>query len=235
MDGNGSMWSVGRRQRTRAPRGSLSRERIVEAALDIIDGEGLARMTMPTVAARLGVGTMSLYRHVRDKADLVEAVADRIFEDLEVPSGGAGDWRGRVVGYLLGWRRLAIAHPALADILAARPLGTRRLYEHLETCMAVLREAGFGDRDAVRTFFALFSYVFGFVLWELPRAYGAVLDTYATDQRDDIDELPADRFPELSRVRDLLSTNASEEQFVFGLERLVDCLEPEGRPHSRRR
>jgi AcrR family transcriptional regulator len=204
----------------------LNRHRIVEAALALMDDEGMDRLTMPRIAARLGVGTMSLYRHVRNKADLVEAVAERIFEDLDIPPGPEEDWEERVVGYLLRWRRLAIAHPALAAILASRPLGVRRFYEHLETIMTIMKRAGFSDHDAVRTFYSLFTYVFGFVLWELPRARDRAPGEYMAATRHDIDELPTDRFPALTATRHLLATDSTQEQFQYGLERLVDSCRP---------
>jgi hypothetical protein len=170
---------------------------------------------------------MSLYRHVLSKTDLIEAVADRILEDLDVPAGQDTDWQGRVVGYFLRWRELAIAHPALADMLAARPHTTQRFYEHLETCITILKAAGFSDHDAVRTFYSLFAYVFGFVLWELPRAHDQSLEAYQADERDDIDDLPTREFPVLTELRDLLATNASPEQFNYGLERFMKCLSPQ--------
>jgi AcrR family transcriptional regulator len=169
---------------------------------------------------------MSLYRHVQSKADLVEAVTERMFEDLEVPAGEPGDWEGRVVGYLRRWRQLALTHPALADILSSRPTGTRRFYEHLETNIAILEEAGFSDRDAVRAFYSLFAYVFGFVLWELPRAQALSPEIYMEESRENIEDLPIEEFPTISDLPDLLATNATPEQFEYGLERLIESLEP---------
>jgi AcrR family transcriptional regulator len=195
-----------------------------------MDNEGISGLTMAKVAACLEAGTMSLYRHVRDKADLVEGVAERIFEDLEVPDGLKGDWRGRVVGYLLRWRALALEHPALVDILTNRPVGTRRVYSHLEEIISILREAGFSDYDALRSFYTLFAYVFGFVLWELPRTQAQSPESYMRERREDIDELPAGQFPAVSDLRDLFATNATQEQFDYGLARLVESLDP-NRPH----
>src|SRR5512138_675938 len=84
----------------RVPRNTLSRETVVGAALAMIDSDGLDAVTMPKLAPRLGVGTMSLYRHVEDKADLVAAVAERVMRGIQVPGGHPDVWEGRVVGYL---------------------------------------------------------------------------------------------------------------------------------------
>ena len=70
--------------RKRVPRNTLSRERVIEGALALIDAEGLDAVTMPGLAKSLGVGTMSLYRHVADKDDLVNAVAERVLGGVTV-------------------------------------------------------------------------------------------------------------------------------------------------------
>src|SRR3954465_8795884 len=92
----------------RVPRNTLSRDTVVGAALTMIDSDGLEAVTMPKLAQRLGVGTMSLYRHVEDKEDLVAAVAERVMSGIRVPDGPADDWEGRVVGYLRALRDAAV-------------------------------------------------------------------------------------------------------------------------------
>ena len=75
------------RRASRVPRNTLSRDRIVEAALALLDAEGFDAVTMPSLAKRLGVGTMSLYRHVADKDDLINAVGERVLSGVAVPDG----------------------------------------------------------------------------------------------------------------------------------------------------
>src|ERR1044071_6759193 len=150
----------------RAPRNTLSRTVIVEAVLELIDSAGLEAVTMPKVARHLGVGTMSLYRHVSDKRDLVDAAAERVMGQIEVPDGAADDWEGRVVGYLRALREAATAHPALGRILADHGLTVGPVFAQLETVHGILSRAGFASRDAVRAFYSLFTYVFGSVMWE---------------------------------------------------------------------
>ena len=104
----------------RVPRNTLSRDRIVEAALALLDEQGFDAVTMPSLAKRLGVGTMSLYRHVADKDDLIDAVAVRVLSGVAVPNGDADDWKGRVVGYLRGLRAATLAHPALSPSVGSR-------------------------------------------------------------------------------------------------------------------
>lgn len=212
----------------RVPRNTLSRERIVDAALALLDAHGLEAVTMPALAKRLGVGTMSLYRHVEDKDDLVNAVAERVLGAVEVPDGEPDDWEARVVGYLRALRQAALAHPALSRILAERGLTVGSVFEQLEVVLAVLRPAGFSDVGAVRTFYALLTYVFGFVVWELPRAHQQPPAAYTAAWNDALDRLDPAAYPNLHALRQQLGTTASSDQFEYGLAQLVRSLHPPG-------
>jgi AcrR family transcriptional regulator len=210
----------------RVPRNTLSRARVVEAALALIDADGLDAVTMPRLAEHLGVGTMSLYRHVDDKNDLINAVAEHVIGDVQVPAGEDDDWEARVVGYLRALRDEALAHPALARILAERGLTVGPVFSQLDEVHAILRRAGFSELEAVRTFYTLFTYVFGFVIWELPRAHEQPEASYVESWNTEIDRLDAEAYPTLHALREELTTAASNEQFEYGLARLVEAVRP---------
>ena len=214
----------------RVPRNTLSRGLVVGAALALIDDEGLDALTMPRLAERLGVGTMSLYRHIDDKDDLVNAVAEQVLSGVQVPAGAPDDWEGRVVGYVRALRSQALAHPALSRILADRGLTVGPVFDQLEQVHAILRAAGFSATDAVRTFYTLLTYVFGFVVWELPRVHQQPAATYTTAWVTAVDQLDADAYPTLHALRDTLATTASSNQFEYGLDRLVRALRPVPEP-----
>jgi AcrR family transcriptional regulator len=192
----------------------------------LIDTEGLEAVTMPKIAQRLGVGTMSLYRHVRDKDDLIDAVAEHVMDDIHVPAGAPDDWQGRVVGYLRSLRDAAIAHPALSRIVADRGLTVGPFFDQLEDALGVLLAAGFSDTDAVRTFYTLLTYVFGFVIWELPRVHKQPAAAYTQAWNDSIDALDPVVYPRLHALRRTLTTTASSDQFEYGLRHLVESLRP---------
>ena len=215
---------------TRVPRNTLSRVRIVDAAVELIDAQGLNAATMPALAKRLGVGTMSLYRHVDDKNDLMNAVAERLLSDVQVPDGEPSDWEDRVVGYLRCLREVAIAHPALAHILAERGLTVGPVFDQLELVHTILRSAGFSNTDAVRAFYTMFVYVLGFVIWELPRVHEQSEDVYIDSWNAAIDRLDADSYPTMHALREALTSAASAVQFEYGLDQLVASFR-----HRRRR
>ncbi len=208
----------------RVPRNTLSRDAVVDAALTMLDREGLDALTMPKLAQHLGVGTMSLYRHVEDKDDLIAAVGERVMHGIQVPDGPPHDWQGRVVGYLRALREAAIAHPALSRILADRGLTVGPVFDQLEELHGILVTAGLSDTDAVRTFYSLLTYVFGFVIWELPRVHQQPADVYTAAWNESIDALDPAAYPRLHALRGTLTTTASPEQFEYGLQHLVDSL-----------
>lgn len=228
MPSNRRVRSAASSRSRRVPRNTLSRDRIVEAALALLDADGFEAVTMPSLAKRLEVGTMSLYRHVADKDDLVDAIAERVLSGVVVPDGDADDWEGRVVGYLRALRDAALAHPALSRILSDRGLTVGPVFEQLEAVHAVLRAAGFSDLGAVRTFYTLLTYVFGFIIWELPRVHQQPAVAYTAAWNDALDQLDPTDYPSLRALRRQLGTTASSEQFEYGLQHLVSSLRPPG-------
>jgi AcrR family transcriptional regulator len=216
--------SVANKAPKRVARNTLSRARIVDAALAMVDAQGLDSVTMPALAAHLGVGTMSLYRHVEDKNDLINAVAEQVLSDVMVPDGRDDDWEARVVGYVRELRDAAIAHPALARILADQGLTVGPVFDQLEIAHTILLRAGFSESQAVRAFYVLFTYVFGFVIWELPRVHQQPATAYAEAWNTSIDQLDVDEYPTMHALREQLATAASTEQFEYGLDLLVRSL-----------
>ena len=216
--------TAGRPRSGRVPRNTLSRGRIVDAAVSLIDDDGLVALTMPRLAEQLGVGTMSLYRHIEDKDDLLDAMAEQLISGIDVPDGEPADWETRVVGYLRSLRDQAICHPALARLLADRGLTAGPVFNQLETVHSILRAAGFADRDAVRAFYSLLTYVFGSLMWELPRVHLQPEADYVAAWDRSLVRLDPTAYPNLVNLRDHLITSASTDQFEYGLEHLVSSL-----------
>src|SRR5205807_8274563 len=105
-----------------APRGALSRERIVEAAVGLIDGEGLDALSMRRLGAALGVEAMSLYRHFPSKAALLEAVVARLLAELPVPAPTAARWQDAFRALARAYRVLLTRHPNAIPLLATLEL-----------------------------------------------------------------------------------------------------------------
>jgi AcrR family transcriptional regulator len=212
-----------RASRTRAPRGTLTRERIVDAALQLIDGEGIEAVSMPKLAKLLGVGVMSLYTHVNSKDDLLDAIAQQVLASLPAPSGH--DWQTRLACHFRDLRAALVNHPGLGTVLAAKNVAGPAVFDLLEQRLADFTASGVGDEDAAHLYYDLLVYTLGFVAWELPRTRAMTRREYAKRWRSAVDQLDEARHPTIHRLIDALTTVASDAQFEGGLRRIIgsDC------------
>jgi AcrR family transcriptional regulator len=209
---------VERNQRT-----PLTRERIVDAALRLMDAEGLEAVTMRRVAREVGVEAMSLYHHVRDKDDLLQAVCDRVMAGFDFPEEG-GDWATRCKAGARSWRRLLQAHPDVMRLFAETHGPSPSSPESLrptEYALGLLREGGLSDRDTVQAFHAFGGYIQGFVMME----GGAINGTDPETHERFAAQVPAEVFPVLSAVGRYFAECHADEQFEFGLDLMLRGLQ----------
>lgn len=150
--------------RSRAAREPLSRERILRAALALVDRDGLDALTMRRLADDLGSGPMSLYHHVKDRDDLIDGIAELLASRLDPPR--ADDWQGYAREAARAIYRIGHVHPKAFAPLVARPSTTT--VPHMLTIIGGLLErllaAGFDDRSAVLATRTLANYLIGAVL-----------------------------------------------------------------------
>lgn len=196
---------------------SLSPHQIADAALAVIDGEGLAALSMRTVARRLGMGTMSLYRYVADRSDLEALVVDRVLAriELDVPDGSAGQRLARLADQV----RAAVAgHPAVIPLLLTHRHRAPASLEWGEAVLGVLTDAGLGGRRRVLAFRAILAYVFG----ALEVEHFAALAGAGTQALAD---LSAEDYPLLARTATDAVGTAPAEEFGRGFDIVVRGLE----------
>jgi AcrR family transcriptional regulator len=164
----------------RAPAGrrrrGLTPARIVDAALQLVDEQGLASVTMRALASRLGVEAMSLYKHVENRDKLFDAVVDRIVNELstdeQVPERPAHGWRPYLADVARGIRRYARAHPHAFPLVATRPTEAPwinpplRSVEWIETFLTALANEGFSDDQVLFAYRTFNGFLLGFLLLE---------------------------------------------------------------------
>jgi DNA-binding transcriptional regulator YhcF (GntR family) len=150
--------------RVRATETALSRERIVTAATDVADQEGLGSLSMRRIAIELDVATMSLYRHVRDKDELLTAMVDAAFAEWQVPPPRAGDsWQDALAKAAVELWQIFRRHPWLAPAYSlTRPLVVPSGLAYTEHVLATLLDRGLKPATAFSMHLILFSYVRGF-------------------------------------------------------------------------
>ena len=204
-----------------ASRLGLSRERILDAAVALLDRDGLGGFSMRRLAEELGVGTMTLYGYFRSRDALLDAVVDAGALQLELPVGD-GDWRGRLRQLVLTMRRSLVEHPAVVELRLRRPLISAGALRITETAMELLRQAGFTAHEAAAIYRTLYVYTFGFAAF----APHGRADADARATRSALAALPADDYPALVEAAEAAAAvTADPALFEFGLDLLLDGVE----------
>lgn len=205
--------------RSRVPRGTLTRERVVDAAMALIDSGGVDALSMPKLARQLGVGAMSLYGHVESKDDLLDAVVQRVLESLPTPWGD--DWRSRLCSHFHDLRAALTQHPGVGMVLASKNVAVPAVFDLLERTLADLAASGLSDEESAHLYYDLLAYTLGFVAWELPRTHAVSPTEYAARWRTAVGQLDEREYPTIHRLLDALTTVASDTQFDGGLDRII--------------
>ncbi len=144
-------------------RRTLNRDAIVAKALEIADAEGVDQVSFRRLAADFGVTPMALYTHVRDKSDLLDALADSVLGEIQVPTAIDLDWTDKLRQGLQAVYAAFDRHPSSGAVLA-RPLLSPSSMRVVEMWLATLGQAGFSPAESVRLIQALTSMILGGVV-----------------------------------------------------------------------
>jgi len=198
---------------------SLTRERIVRAGIEAADSNGIDSISMRNLAAALDAGTMSLYNHVRNKDELLDAMVEDIAETIERPEAGA-DWKASVREIAISTRAVLHQHPWAVEVWSARIPGPQR-WTLMEVILDQLASAGLPDDLNDLGFHAVLNHVLGHTRQELATATsnpGTHIDDLAT-------ELDVERFPEvIDHLRYHAADHPTHDSFLFVLDLILDGL-----------
>jgi len=218
----------GRRERgKRGPKPGLSIEAIVEAAIGIADAEGLAAVSMARVAKELGFTTMSLYRYVASKDELLQLMWNASAQGAEALELDGDGWRERLRGWALVQREMIDRHSWITEMPMATPPLAPNSLTFVERGLEALDDTGLADTDKLRIIGLISSYT----LSESRMAHEAARAAAAADApgwtfegllRELVDE---EAYPRLSRIAAAPAADAEHDEFAFGLDRILDGVE----------
>ena len=211
--------------RPRAGKEPLTRERILEAALSLVDEEGIEVLSMRRLAKELGVDPMAIYHHLPKKRALLSALIEQVFSEMRVPgSVENGSWRERVRAWACAFRDVARAHPKLVPHLATYPeAATEATLESTEELYAAFEAARMPPRKIVGAVGVVVDYLNGFALAEASGALGE-----PNEQREMLEMLdarPQEELPAMRRTLEALPSGDLGTNFEFGLEVVLAGLE----------
>jgi AcrR family transcriptional regulator len=195
-------------QPVRAP---LSRDGVVVAALAIADRDGIGALTMRALATELGVKPMSVYHYVRDKDEILDALVDAVFAEVE-PIAPERPWRDALAGRTRSMRAVLRRHPWAIGLMESRVNAGPASLAHHDAVLGVMRRAGFTVEAAAQSYALLDSYAYGFALQEVSLPFDGP-DSVA-DVAADFELLLADgSYPHLA---EMLTTYVMRPGYDFG-------------------
>jgi AcrR family transcriptional regulator len=201
-------------RRVRAP---LTRDSIVAAALALIDADGLAKFSMRRLGAALGVDPMAVYRHVEDQEALFDAVAEAIFDELQVATlPWEGTWREVSQEYCRRLRDALLRHPNAVTVFATRPIRSRTSIDAGVKMIDKLREAGFPPGRGLQIVRCLREYTLGHALSV------AVLRLGAADRS----RKPGPGDPGYNVLAEAADAVEPDDHFELGLAAMLDGFPP---------
>jgi AcrR family transcriptional regulator len=200
----------------------LDREGILDAAFAVAEDAGHRGLTMRRVGAELGADPTAVYRHFRNKDELITAMADRLFGEV-IDNYPEGRWRDGLRNGMLMGRRVYRTHPGFAEALAATPDDTPNLERLAERVLGRLRQAGLTDADVVLFYHLIVNYVAGTGVFEAV-ADEAGEESWQDRTRRAYAALPPERFPNCVALAPHMYPDP-DLVFEAGAELLLDAVE----------
>ncbi len=211
---------------TRPARRPLTRKRVLRAAMVQADRGGLEELTMRKLADALHVAPMALYRHVANRDDLIDAMIDVVFSEIEVPSP-AVDWRTAMRRRGISLRDALLRHRWATGLMESRAHPGPANLGHHDAVLGNLRASGFSLELAAHAYSALDSYIYGFALTKMNLPFDASTDMSEMADRM-LEPFPADTYPHLV---EFITDHAMKPgydyggEFEYGLDLVLDGLE----------
>lgn len=203
----------------------LTRERVLQQAVELADQEGIQTLTMRALARALGVEAMSLYYHVASKDALLDGMIDLVFAEIGLPAC-TGDWRKGLHERAHSARAAFTRHPWALGLVESRTAPGPETLRHHNAVLGCLRSSGFSVAAAAHAYSLLDSYIYGFVLQELSLPFTTAEET-ASVAEELLAQMPTDRYPYLAEMATehvLRPGYAYADEYEIGLELVLDAL-----------
>lgn len=213
-------------ERQVAPEGGLNKKRVVAEAVRLADREGVHGLSMRRLANELGAGAMSLYHYIASRDDLLDAMIDIVFDEIELPPGDT-EWRGAMRGRAQSARQVLGRHPWAIGLMESRTAPGPANLRHREAVIACLRKAGFSIVTATHANWLLDSYVYGFALQEASLPADTAGELAELTEGVFLPQLDPDEFPYLheSAAAFMATGYDPAEEFDVGLDLILTALE----------
>ena len=217
-----------RAKRAAKRRAALTRERILRAAINLADRDGIESLSMRKLGQKLGVEAMSLYNHCQNKVDVLDGMVDIVFGEIDLPASGV-DWRTAMRTRAISARRALLHHPWAIGLMESRATPGTATLRHHDAVLGSLRTAGFSIDMAAHAYSILDGYIYGFTLTELTLPFsnsegaagvaeiaGNILEGFRPDKYPHLAEMAVDRA--------MKPGYKYGDEFEYGLDLILDGI-----------
>jgi AcrR family transcriptional regulator len=206
---------------TRAP---LTRDRILRAALELVDEGGLESLSMRKLGQKLGFEAMSLYNHVAGKDDVIDGILDLVLEEGELPSP-TGAWDKAVRESAISVHAALRRHPWASTALMAPGRVRPARLRYMDALLGRLRGAGFSADTTYHAYHVLDGHICGFSLWETSHSYTEEDEAEFVARFDEL--IPVAEYPYLHEHGEQHFAEGPHREvsaFEYGLDLILDGL-----------
>ena len=210
---------------TTKQRAPLSRERVLRAALDLADKDGIESLSMRKLGEKLGVEAMSLYNHVANKDDILDGIVDLVFGEIALPAERA-PWKTAARGRAISAHEALLRHPWAPSLMQSRTRPGPATLRHHDSVLGSLRNDGFTLVMAAHGVSVIDGYVYGFALQQI---------NIPLQSREQVAEVGASILRQLAgeypHLAEMITDHAMKpgydyaDEFEFGLDLILDGLE----------
>ncbi|MGY0071333.1 TetR/AcrR family transcriptional regulator [Streptomyces sp. QTS137] len=220
------MSTVTRRTVRQPARETLTRRRVLLAAVELADAGGMETLSMRKLGEAVGVEAMSLYNHVANKEDLIDGMVDLVFGEVELPAPGA-DWRQAMRHRAISMRLALSRHRWAIGLMESRSTPGPATLRHHDAVLGCLRQGGFSLALTAHAVSVLDSYVYGFALQEKTLPFDSPEET--AELADSIMSGFGDgEYPyltEMATAHVMRPGYSYGDEFEFGLDLILDGLQ----------
>jgi len=207
----------------RGRRLGLTRDKVIAAAVTVIDRDGPGSFSLRRLAAELDVETMSLYNHVPNKEALLDGVAELLLARIDFSAAGTGTWQDRVRAHAAAFRAAAQRHPHAFPLVLTRPTQSSAALGTIRSGLACVAGLGLAPEELVHVLRSYIAFVVGTIMRELGSAITVgTMDPGQVQQR--IDEITATGDPLLASAAPSLAVSDHDVEFDYGIELLIAGL-----------
>ena len=204
----------------------LSRDRVLRAAVDLADREGINALSMRKLGQEVGVEAMSLYNHVRNKEELLNGMIDIVFGEIDLPAADA-EWSAAMRQRAISARQALKRHPWAIGLMESRAQPGPATLRHHDSVLRNLRTAGFSVELAAHAYSVLDSYIYGFTQNELTLPFDNSPEKVAEVAGNIMREMPAGEYPYLTEMAVEHAMKPGYDygdEFEFGLALILEGI-----------